>query len=134
MAERTSYTPGTFCWVDLVAGDQAAAKAFYAALLGWEYDDTPLDGGQSYSLARRDGRAVAAIVPLRDPAVPPHWNCYVSVDGRRRRGRTRRGARRDRGPACRRRRRLGPDGGLPGSTGRAAQRLAAGPPLRRRNW
>src|SRR4051812_34325078 len=80
MGERTSYAPGTFCWVDLVAGDQAAAKAFYAALLGWEYDDMPLGGDQFYSLARCEGHAVAAIVPLQDPAVPPHWNCYVSVE------------------------------------------------------
>jgi uncharacterized protein len=80
MGERTSYTPGTFCWVDLVAGDQPAAKAFYAALLGWEYDDMPLGGGRTYSLARLEGHAVAAIVPMPDPAVPPHWNCYVSVE------------------------------------------------------
>jgi predicted enzyme related to lactoylglutathione lyase len=23
---------------------------------------------------------VAAIVPLADPSVPPHWTCYVSVE------------------------------------------------------
>jgi IS5 family transposase len=29
MGERTSYTSGTFCWVDLVSGDRDASKAFY---------------------------------------------------------------------------------------------------------
>jgi predicted enzyme related to lactoylglutathione lyase len=80
MGERTSYTPGTFCWVDLVVDDQDAAKAFYTDLFGWEYEDFPTDEGASYSVARLDGRPVAAILPLPDPSMPPHWNCYVSVE------------------------------------------------------
>jgi predicted enzyme related to lactoylglutathione lyase len=39
MPERTSYTQGTPNWVDLPTSDQAAAKAFYAGLFGWTYDD-----------------------------------------------------------------------------------------------
>ena len=76
MGERTSYTPGTFCWVDLVVEDQNAAKAFYSGLFGWDYDDD----GTPYSVAQLDGKAVAAIAPLPDPSMPPHWNCYVSVE------------------------------------------------------
>lgn len=80
MGERTSYTPGTFCWVDLVVEDQDAAKAFYTDLFGWDYEDFPTGEGASYSIAQLDGRPVAAIVPLPDPSMPPHWNCYVSVE------------------------------------------------------
>ena len=80
MGERTSYTPGTFCWVDLVSADQGAAKRFYTSLFGWDYEDFPLGEGAFYSVAQVDGKAVAAIVPLPDPSVPPHWNCYVSVE------------------------------------------------------
>jgi predicted enzyme related to lactoylglutathione lyase len=79
MGERTSYTPGTFCWVDLVVPDQDAAKAFYAALFGWDYQDFGIGEGAVYSVGQLDGRPVAAIVPLPAPDVPPHWNCYVSV-------------------------------------------------------
>jgi uncharacterized protein len=75
MGERTSYTPGTFCWVDLVVEDPNAAKDFYAGLFGWEYDEQP-----SYSVAQLTGRAVAAIAPLPEPSMTPHWNCYVSVE------------------------------------------------------
>jgi predicted enzyme related to lactoylglutathione lyase len=75
MGTRTSYTPGTFCWVDLVADDPAAAKAFYAGLFGWTYE-----GPDDYAVAQLDGAAVAAIGPKPDPAGPPHWNCYVSVE------------------------------------------------------
>ena len=69
MGARASYTPGTFCWVDLAVGDPAAAKAFYTGLFGWDY---------AGPIARLDGQAVAAIVP--DESAPPHWNCYVSVE------------------------------------------------------
>jgi predicted enzyme related to lactoylglutathione lyase len=80
MGERTSYTSGTFCWVDLVSGDQDASKAFYSGLFGWEYEDFPIGEGTFYSVAQLDGKPVAAVVPLPDPSVPSHWNCYVSVE------------------------------------------------------
>ena len=47
MAERTSYTAGTFCWTDLSTPDQAGAKAFYSALFGWEAFDAPIGDGAS---------------------------------------------------------------------------------------
>ena len=84
MGERTQYTPGTFNWVDLATTDQEAAKAFYADLLGWEYEDLPVGEDQFYSMARVDGKDVAAIAnqpqPQRDAGVPPIWQSYVSVD------------------------------------------------------
>ena len=33
MGKRTSYTPGTFSWVDLGTPDAAAAKSFYTAMV-----------------------------------------------------------------------------------------------------
>ncbi|CAN5667293.1 VOC family protein [soil metagenome] len=80
MGERTSYTPGTFCWVDLGTTDQQGAKDFYGSLLGWEYEDMPIGNDQVYSMARLGGRDVAAIGPLQGgEGVPSHWNCHVSV-------------------------------------------------------
>ncbi len=80
MGERTSYTPGTFCWVDLVTKDQEGARDFYGALCGWDFEDLPTGDGRSYSMAHISGRNVAAIAPLPDQSMPPHWNCYVSVE------------------------------------------------------
>jgi predicted enzyme related to lactoylglutathione lyase len=80
MGERTSYTPGTSCWVDLASADQRDAKRFYTSLFGWDYEDVPLGEGAFFSTAHVDRKPVAAIVPLPDPSVPPHWNCYVSVE------------------------------------------------------
>ena len=77
MAERTSYTPGTFSWAELATSDPDAAKSFYALLFGWSYDDNPIGDGQVYSMARRDGKNVAAMFGSEQP---PHWNCYVTVE------------------------------------------------------
>ena len=76
MGERTSYAPGTFSWAELATSDAAGAKGFYTRVFGWDYDDLPMGEGQVYSMAKRDGRSVAA---LFDSDQPPHWNCYVTV-------------------------------------------------------
>ena len=77
MGERTSYPPGTFSWAELATRDAQAAKSFYTALLGWDYEDNPAGEGQIYSMALRDGKYVAAL--FRDESQPPHWNSYVTV-------------------------------------------------------
>jgi uncharacterized protein len=84
MGERAQYTPGTFCWVDLSTTDQEGAKAFYSSLFGWEIEDMPAGEGMIYSMARKNGKYVAAI-SLQQPqqieaGVPPTWNSYVSVE------------------------------------------------------
>lgn len=80
MGLRDSYLPGTFCWADLSTSDQSGAKAFYASVLGWDYEDMPIGAGDVYSMARVGGRDAAAIGPLQGgPEVPSHWNCYVAV-------------------------------------------------------
>jgi predicted enzyme related to lactoylglutathione lyase len=84
MGERTQYTPGTFCWVELTTTDQDAAKSFYGALLGWEADDRLVgDGGYVYSMMQVGGKNVAAIAlqpeQQREAGAPPLWNSYVSV-------------------------------------------------------
>jgi predicted enzyme related to lactoylglutathione lyase len=84
MGERSEYTPGTFCWAELATPDQAAAKAFYARLFGWEAEDRPVGDGAVYSLQSIAGQEVAAIAPQpqqqREAGVPPLWNSYVRVD------------------------------------------------------
>jgi predicted enzyme related to lactoylglutathione lyase len=77
MGTRTSHPAGTFSWADLTTSDAAAAKAFYTAVFGWSYQDNPVPDGSVYSMAERDGHAVAAIAGGDQP---PHWNCYVTVD------------------------------------------------------
>jgi predicted enzyme related to lactoylglutathione lyase len=51
MGTRTSHPPGTFSWVDIQTSDTEAAKRFYSALLGWEYDARPMGDEATYSTA-----------------------------------------------------------------------------------
>jgi uncharacterized protein len=82
MGERTQYAPGTFSWTDLSTTDPDAAKAFYAALFGWQAQDIPVPGG-AYSMQRLDGKDVAAISAQpqaqREAGAPPTWNSYITV-------------------------------------------------------
>src|ERR1700680_393838 len=84
MPARTSYIEGTPNWVDLQTTDVDAAKAFYAGIFGWTFDDQPMPEGGAYSLAMVDGESVAAIAPqspaLVEHKVPPMWNTYIAVD------------------------------------------------------
>lgn len=79
MGERSEYTPGTFCAVDLAALDVEKGKAFYAGLFGWDHGD-PYRGWTGCIL---DGKVVAGIISQpddqREAGIPPNWLSYVSV-------------------------------------------------------
>ena len=81
MSQRTSYAPGTPCWVDLGTPDLEGAAAFYGRLFGWEVPERP-DSGEmgGYRRAVKDGRDVAGMMPLMQEGQPPAWSTYVSVD------------------------------------------------------
>jgi predicted enzyme related to lactoylglutathione lyase len=74
---RIEHAPGTFSWVDLTTSDAAAAKDFYGALLGWDFEDNEIPGGGIYSMCRVEGENAAGISESADH--PPHWNNYVTV-------------------------------------------------------
>lgn len=84
MGERTSYTPGTFCWVDLATTDAQGAKAFYAGLFGWEAEDVPAGEAGTYTMLRLRGKDVAGLYRMseeqRTRGMTPSWVSYVSVD------------------------------------------------------
>ena len=78
MGTRTEHAPGTFSWVDLTTNDGAAAKEFYGALFGWEFEDNEIPGnGGIYTMCKVEADNVAAISPSPDD-IPPHWNSYVT--------------------------------------------------------
>jgi predicted enzyme related to lactoylglutathione lyase len=80
MSERTSYTPGTPCWVELGTPDIEASGAFYGAVFGWEIPELPNSaelGG--YRRAKKGGKDIAGVAPLMQEGQPPAWSTYVSV-------------------------------------------------------
>jgi predicted enzyme related to lactoylglutathione lyase len=80
MGERTSHPAGTFSWSDLQTDDLDSAKSFYGGLFGWSYDDIPIGDGAVYSMAKVQGKSVAGLGVRQSEEIPPHWNCYVTVD------------------------------------------------------
>lgn len=79
MGKRESHEPGTFSWAELVTSDDDGAKAFYAALFGWDYDDQPLPDDQGvYVMVQQGDATVAALYESSDQ--PPHWNSYITVE------------------------------------------------------
>ena len=82
MPAMTSYPSGTPSWADLLAHDGQKAKDFYTGLLGWTYEDHPVDDTMVYTMYSQQGQAVCASAE-RGPGqenLPPHWSVYVTVD------------------------------------------------------
>lgn len=80
MSERTSYTPGTPCWVDLATPDVDGAERFYGELFGWEIPELPNSAEMGgYRRAKKGGRDVAGVYPLMEEGQHPAWATYVSV-------------------------------------------------------
>ena len=67
--------PGKVVWHDLVTPDMKTAKAFYAGLLDWTFED--LSSG--YALASHNGRFVAGVARLDLAGRSSNWLPLVSV-------------------------------------------------------
>jgi predicted enzyme related to lactoylglutathione lyase len=77
------WPPGTPAWVDLVVPDLDTTRAFYAAVLGWEYvEGTAAGGGATYLTATVGGHAVAGLgdVAPDAPAPPAAWTVHLATD------------------------------------------------------
>jgi uncharacterized protein len=74
--------PAPFVWHDLMTTDVAAAKAFYAQVIGWAMQEFP--GGSDYTVLSAGPVGMGGIMAM--PAevcamgVPPHWQGYIGVD------------------------------------------------------
>ncbi len=83
MPNIDTHPAGDFVWFELGTTDQAAAKTFYSALLGWHANDMPMGPGEYYTIFRLQGRDAAAaytLHPDRSAGAPPHWMLYISVN------------------------------------------------------
>lgn len=69
-------------WHELNTWEPETALAFYRRTLGWEFEQSPLPGGEGFWLARKDGKPVGAVYELTAPdheGIPSHWMTYLSV-------------------------------------------------------
>jgi predicted enzyme related to lactoylglutathione lyase len=75
------HIPGKFVWFDLVTPDAPAARAFYASVFGWTYDDIPA-APATYAVARSGGLPIAGLyTPAATPAAGAgaRWLSFASV-------------------------------------------------------
>jgi predicted enzyme related to lactoylglutathione lyase len=83
MGPRTSYTPGTFSWLDLTTTDVAAAKSFYTGLFGWDTQDHDAGNGAVYTMCRIGNADVCGLFAMSDEmragGVRSGWTSYVTV-------------------------------------------------------
>jgi len=72
----------SFGWAELVSTDPAAARRFYAELLGWTAVSANMPG-MAYDLFKHDGESLAGLLPTpsgEPAATPSHWNIYFAVE------------------------------------------------------
>jgi predicted enzyme related to lactoylglutathione lyase len=81
MSERTSYEPGTPCWIDLGTPDQDAAAEFYGALFGWSVEaDENAEQTGGYRVAMLRDKAIGGVMKLMQEGQPPAWSTYICVE------------------------------------------------------
>ncbi len=81
MAYVERAVPGSLCWAELGTNNQRGAKAFYAKLLGWQFEDYPIGADSFYTMFRAGGRNAAAAYTIQTHhgPLPPHWLLYIAV-------------------------------------------------------
>jgi uncharacterized protein len=76
-------TPGRFAWYELMTTDMAAAKAFYASVVGWSSQDASTSD-LAYAFFTIGGTSVGGLMDLpadaRKMGATPRWMGYVGVN------------------------------------------------------
>ncbi|MET7648922.1 VOC family protein [Streptomyces sp. NPDC005426] len=71
----TRFVDGSPAWMDLGTPDLEGAKAFYTALLGWDFDSGgPETGG--YGMFTLNGKTVGGVMTVTEEQGKPSWSLY----------------------------------------------------------
>ena len=77
------FSHGRFVWYELMTTDMAAAKAFYASVIGWDAQDASLPD-YAYALFTAASAPLGGLMELpqdaRKMGATPRWMGYVGVD------------------------------------------------------
>ncbi len=77
MPQFNSHQPGSFCWIELMTSDAAAARTFYTGLFDWTVNEIPMGEMGTYLILQKNGRDVAAMYQSDRP--PTAWLSYIAV-------------------------------------------------------
>ncbi len=80
MPEMQDHDYGTFSWADIATTDIEGAKAFYGALMGWEFDPQVFNGELVYTMCKLNGLNVCGLGGTMAEGQPACWNVYTCVE------------------------------------------------------
>jgi predicted enzyme related to lactoylglutathione lyase len=75
--------PGALAWNELGTRDPGAAKAFYAAVFGWEFEEQDMGEMGTYTILKLGEDQIGGLMDIsgRVPdEVPAHWLVYFAVE------------------------------------------------------
>ena len=74
--------PNALAWNELITRDPAAARTFFAELLGWSYDEMQIPDFGTYHVVKVGDRPNGGMCtpPGLPDFVPPYWDVYIAVD------------------------------------------------------
>jgi predicted enzyme related to lactoylglutathione lyase len=86
--------PGALAWNELNTRDVEAAKAFYGAVFGWDFEEMQMGESESYTMINLGDGLDGEILKVRSPAggildmvergvpeeIPAHWLAYFAVE------------------------------------------------------
>ena len=74
---------GTFYWNELATSDVDGAKEFYSKVVGWTFDQMPMQDGGTYWILKSGDEMAGGLMAMPAAApegMPPNWMSYVAVD------------------------------------------------------
>lgn len=77
-----SKSTGKIGWIDMTVGNAPEVRDFYAAVVGWGYDEVSMGDYADYAMKTPDGEAVSGICHARgsNAALPGGWLIYITVE------------------------------------------------------
>lgn len=80
MAEKTTFTDGEPCWIDVMVRDPEASRRFYESIFGWTYEVGGEETG-GYTMCLSDGEVVAGLSGMMPEAgdASPCWSLYFAA-------------------------------------------------------
>ena len=77
-----SDTTGRIGWIDMTVGNAAELRDFYAAVVGWDYDEVSMGDYSDYSMRTPNGEAMSGICHARgsNAELPGGWLVYITVE------------------------------------------------------
>src|SRR5260221_14204815 len=76
--------PGALSWNELNTRDPEAAKAFYGAVFGWDFEDNDMGEMGTYTMLKLGDAMVGGMLDMAGRGVPEeipaHWQVYFPVE------------------------------------------------------